>query len=65
MAIITMAIDIEQEAEKRYTALAERTSDPRGRSMFERLAEEEHSHYLILNDAYWSLNDRGVWTVPG
>jgi rubrerythrin len=65
MAIITMAIDIEEEAEKRYTALAERTSDPEGRSMFERLAEEEHDHYLILNDAYWSLNDRGVWTVPG
>jgi rubrerythrin len=65
MAIITMAIDIEQKAEKRYIALAERTSDPRGESMVERLAKEEHNHYLILSDAHWSLNDRGVWMVPG
>jgi rubrerythrin len=64
MAIITMAIDIEQEAEKRYATLAKQTSDPDGRSMFEQLAKEEHSHYLILSDAYWSLNDRGVWVVP-
>jgi len=64
MAIITMAIDIEEDAETRYAELAERTSDPNGRSMFEQLAEEEHDHYLILNDAYWSLNDRGVWEVP-
>lgn len=64
MAIITMAIDIEQEAEKRYTELAKKTSDPDGQAMFERLAEEEHDHYLILSDAYWSLNDRGVWEVP-
>lgn len=61
MAIITMAIDVEREAEKRYTALAEQTTDPTAQSMFKQLAEEEHSHYLILNDAYWSLNDRGVW----
>lgn len=64
MAIITMAIEIEEKAEKRYKELAERTSDPDGRSMFERLSEEEHHHYLILSDAYWSLNDRGVWKVP-
>jgi len=64
MAIITMALDIEQEAEKRYAELADQTSDPDGRSMFEQLSEEEHHHYLILSDAYWSLNDRGVWKVP-
>jgi rubrerythrin len=64
MAIITMAIEIEQEAEERYADLAEQTSDTRGRSMFERLAEEEHIHYLILSDVYWSLNNRGEWPVP-
>lgn len=62
MGIITTALDVEQEAEKRYAALAEQTSDPAGRSMFKRLAEEEHTHYRILRDAYWSLNNRGVWT---
>jgi rubrerythrin len=64
MAIITMAIDIEEDAETRYAKLADQTSDPNGRSMFEQLAKEEHDHYLILNSAYWSLNDRGVWEVP-
>jgi rubrerythrin len=63
MAIITMAMDIEREAEKRYTQLATQTKDADGRSMLERLAEEEHNHYLIFSDAYWSLNDRGVWEV--
>jgi len=62
MGIITAALNVEQEAEKRYAALAEQTSDPDGRSMFKRLAEEEHTHYRILRDAYWSLNNRGVWT---
>jgi rubrerythrin len=61
MAIITMAIDIEREAENRYSGLAEQTTDPTVESMFKQLAEEEHSHYLILSDAYWSLNNRGVW----
>jgi rubrerythrin len=64
MAIITMAIEIEQKAEERYAALAERTSDPRGRSMLQRLAEEEHGHYRILSDAFWSLNNRGEWKMP-
>jgi rubrerythrin len=64
MEIITMGVDIEREAEKRYAALAEQTADPAGRSMFERLAEEEHAHYRILRNAYWSLNDRGVWEWP-
>ena len=29
--------------------------------MFRKLAEEEHTHYRILGDAYWNLNNRGVW----
>jgi bacterioferritin (cytochrome b1) len=61
MGIISAALDVEREAEKRYGALAKRTTDPAGRSMFKRLSEEEHTHYRVLNDAYWSLNDRGVW----
>jgi hypothetical protein len=26
-----------------------------------RLSEEEHNHYRILNEAYWVLNDLGIW----
>jgi rubrerythrin len=61
MDIITMAIEIEQAAEKKYGALAKQTSDATVRDMFKRLAEEEHNHYLILNDVYWNLNNHGVW----
>jgi rubrerythrin len=61
MGIITTALEIETEAERRYRALAERTSDPAGRSMFERLAKEESNHHRILREAYTSLNNRGVW----
>jgi len=61
MGIITMAMEIKEKAEKRYTALAEQTTDPSGQAMFRRLAEEEHANYRILSDAYWSLNNRGVW----
>jgi len=65
MGIITMALDVEQEAEKRYAALAEQTSDAEGRAMFQKLSEEEHQHFLILRKAYWSLNNRGVWEWSG
>lgn len=61
MGIITMALDVEQEAEERYAGLAEQTTDPDGQSMFKKLAEEERTHFLTLRDAYWSLNNHGVW----
>jgi rubrerythrin len=61
MGIITMALDVEREAEERYAGLAEQTTDPDGQSMFKKLAKEEHSHSLILRNAYWNLSNRGVW----
>jgi rubrerythrin len=64
MGVITLALDIEREARRRYETLAEKTSDPSGKAMFERLAKEEQKHYVILSDAYWSLNDHGVWVWP-
>jgi rubrerythrin len=61
MGIITMAMKIKSKAEGRYSALAEQTTDPDGQAMFKRLAEEEHANHRILRNAYWSLNQRGVW----
>jgi hypothetical protein len=61
MEVITVAIDIKQKAEERYTALAEQTTDLDGQAMFTRLAEEERSNRRILDKAYWSLSNRGVW----
>jgi rubrerythrin len=62
MRIITEAMELEKLAEKAYADLAAQLSDnSQGYRMFLRLSEEEHNHYRILTEAYWSLNDRGVW----
>lgn len=61
MSIISDARELEKKAEKAYADLAAQLTDPRGHKMFRRLSEEEHNHYRILTDAYWSLNDTGVW----
>ena len=61
MDIITMAQNVEQQAGKKYTALAEQTSDSDGKAMFKRLAKEEQNHLRLLTEVYWNLNDRSVW----
>ncbi|MCS7286848.1 MAG: ferritin family protein [Anaerolineae bacterium] len=60
-AILATAIDIEKAAEERYKTLAERTDDPRGKAMFQKLALEEHYHYRILSDEFYAISNRGVW----
>lgn len=61
IAIIKKAIELEAVAERTYLQLAEETSNPDGHYMFSRLSEEEHLHYHILKEAYWSLNNSGQW----
>lgn len=62
MSIISAAMDLEKQAEKAYADLAAQTTDPQGYKMFSRLSEEEHKHYHLLLDAYWTLNNLGTWT---
>jgi len=62
MEAIALGLDAEKQAEKRYNELAENTTDRSAHEMFQKLAEEEHMHYRILRDAYWNLNNRGVWS---
>jgi rubrerythrin len=58
--VMKQAIGFEKQAEERYAALAEQTADPDGKSMFERLAGEEHNHRLALTNAYYDVaNLRG------
>jgi rubrerythrin len=62
MLIISEALELEKQAEKSYADLAAQLTDnPQGHRMFLRLSEEEHNHYRILTEAYWALNDLGVW----
>lgn len=62
MNIISLAMDTERQAEKRYLSLANQAAQKEEvHALFMRLAKEEHLHYRILGEAYWSLNERGVW----
>jgi rubrerythrin len=61
MQVISEAINIERVAQKAYADLAAQLTDPLGHKMFITLSEEEHNHFFILLDAYWSLNETGVW----
>ncbi|OGO62115.1 MAG: hypothetical protein A2032_00430 [Chloroflexi bacterium RBG_19FT_COMBO_49_13] len=62
MTIISEAIELERHAEKSYADLATQlTNHPVGYKMFIRLSEEEHNHYRILSEAYWTLNELGTW----
>lgn len=61
MTIISEAIELEKTAEKSYADLATQITDSLGHKMFIRLSEEEHNHYRILNEAYWTLTNLGVW----
>jgi rubrerythrin len=64
MDVLTMAQEIEKSVSKKYSDLAEQTSDKDGKAMFVQLAKEEQSHLKILTEVYWNLNDRGVWAWP-
>ena len=61
ITIISQAIELEKQAEKAYSDLANQITDPRGHKMFNRLSEEEYKHYLILIEAYWTVTNLGVW----
>ncbi len=60
--ILNMAIRFEEEAQKRYTDLAEGTEDVSGRDMFLKLSEEEKLHARILHDEFYNLSNAGAWS---
>jgi rubrerythrin len=61
LSILSKAIEGEKKACEYYTKLAEEITDPAGKEMFKKLAEEEKLHTKILNDQWYSLNNQGVW----
>jgi len=58
--VLTAAMASEREAEERYQDLAKQTANQDGKAMFTKLSAEEHEHYVLLRDAYWTLNDGGA-----
>lgn len=59
--IIYAAIQAEKQAEKAYAKLASQVTHPLGHKMFLRLSREERNHFNILGEAFWSLNQTGLW----
>jgi hypothetical protein len=55
------AISKESEAADFYRQMVEKTNDPDGKKMFETLVKEEEMHRQLLNDQYYSLQNRGEW----
>ncbi len=60
--ILTMAIKNEKNAGAAYSKLAAEIDDPAGVAMFERLAAEEANHARILEDQFYDLSNKGMWT---
>ena len=61
LSILSKAIEDEKKASAYYTTLANETTDPAGKELFTKLAQEEKVHTKILNDQWYSLNNHGVW----
>jgi len=62
MDALTMAVREEKKAQAYYRSMADLTSDPRGRDMYKRLANEEALHEKLLNDQYYSIHNTGLWS---
>ena len=61
LSILSKAIEDEKKASGYYNKLADETDDPSGKAMFKKLSEEENLHTKILNDQWYSLNNKGIW----
>ncbi len=60
--ILSMAIEAEEKAREHYLIMVDQTSDPRGKEMFEKLADEETLHRRILSDEFYQISNKGgMW----
>ena len=63
LQVLSMAIGAETKAHERYRKMADETTDPMGKDMFLKLADEETLHRRILSDEFYQLSNQGsVWT---
>lgn len=58
---IRVAMEAEKEAHQAYAKAGQMTKNPRGRDMFQQLAEFELNHFRKLKDLLKSLEERGEW----
>lgn len=57
--IVKVAMEAEKDASQAYSKAAKKTTNPKGRDMFQQLSEFEMNHYRKLKDLLTSLQERG------
>lgn len=64
LEILKQAIQAERKASAFYSELAGSTSDPNGRSMFEKLSRVEQGHLDLLEEEHeWLSRSRDMFTI--
>jgi rubrerythrin len=58
---LKMAIRVEQNGHRFYRRAAEETDDPKGRELFNSLADDEEAHESILRTRLRALEREGAW----
>jgi rubrerythrin len=63
--IVKVAMEAEKDAFQTYSKAAKKTTNPKGRDMFQQLSEFEMNHYQKLKDLLKSLQEKGEWILYG
>jgi rubrerythrin len=61
LAALQTGIEMEVKSRDFYEDLAKKTKDPRGKDMYEKLAQWEETHRQILQAGYDYLKKTGFW----
>ena len=61
--IVRVAMEAEKDAYQAYSKAAKKTTNPKGRDMFQQLSEFEMHHYQKLKELLKSLQEKGEWTL--
>ena len=61
--IVKAAMEAEKDAYQAYSKAAKKTTNPKGRDMFQQLSEFEMNHYHKLKDLLKSLQEKGEWIL--
>jgi rubrerythrin len=65
MRIVKVAMEAERDAYQAYSKAAKKTTNPKGKDMFQQLSEFEMNHYQKLKDLLKSLQEKGEWILYG
>ncbi len=61
--IVKVAMEAEKDASQAYSKAAKKTTNPKGRDMFQQLSEFEMNHYQKLKELLKSLQEKGEWIL--